>query len=123
MATLKKSKKKAKSERAIEMARQVEEERSQAEAARLEKKKNWDFILAFEGIAMAVASFVFTYMGLVGFIALLFNGYVMYRTKDEKGREWKMAVVAVIIACIGILMAFFGWAVVFKYFGLTPTDL
>ncbi|MBR3356792.1 MAG: hypothetical protein IKG46_03090 [Solobacterium sp.] len=123
MATLKKSKKKGKSERAVEMARQAEEERQQLEAQKEEKKKNWNFVLAFEGLAMAVASFVFTYMGIVGFLSLAFNGYNIYRTKPYGGKDYKMAIAGVIVSCLGLIMAFWGWNLIFTKFGLTPVEL
>ncbi|MBR4445321.1 MAG: hypothetical protein IKS37_05450 [Solobacterium sp.] len=123
MATLKKSKKKEKSERALEMARQAEEERLKIEKAKEEKRKNWSFVFAFEGLAMSVASFVFTYMGIVGFLSLAFNCYNIWRNKEEKGRNWKMAVAGVIISVLGLIMAFWGWNLIFTKFGLTPVDL
>ena len=123
MATLKKSKKKGKSERAVEMARQAEEERLQLEAQKAEKRKNWNFVLAFEGLAMAVASFVFTYMGIVGFLSLAFNIYNIYRTKPDGGRDYKMAIAGVIVSILGLIMAFWGWNLIFTKFGLTPTEL
>lgn len=123
MATLKKSKKKARSERSIEMERQAEQERLEKEQQKKEKRKKWNFVLAFEGLAMSVASFVFTYMGLVGFFALAFNIYNITRTKEDGGRDYRLAVAGVITAVLGIIMAFWGWKIIFNHFNLKPVDL